>query len=49
MIAILAKFGIGLAALAAIVAWLNTEKILRDLSEIKAKLGINEEKKPSFF
>lgn len=38
-----------LTLLAAIAAWLNTQTILRDLSEIKAKLGIKEEKQSSFF
>jgi len=38
-----------LTLLAAIAAWLNTQTILRDLSEIKAKLGIKEEKRSSFF
>ena len=37
-----------LGALAAIASWLNTQAILRDLSEIKGKLGIKESKKPSF-
>ncbi|CAH0173237.1 hypothetical protein SRABI96_01247 [Peribacillus sp. Bi96] len=37
-----------LAIFASIAAWLNTQTIIRDLSEIKAKLGIKEEKKPSF-
>jgi len=38
-----------LTLLAAIAGWLNTQTILRDLSEIKAKLGIKEEKQSSFF
>jgi len=37
-----------LAVISSILAWLNTEKISRDLKDIKANLGINEEKKPSF-
>jgi len=49
MITILINFGLGLAALASIAAWLNTEKILRDLTEIKTKLGSNENTKPSIF
>ncbi|MBB2479293.1 MULTISPECIES: hypothetical protein [Heyndrickxia] len=37
-----------LAAIASIVACINTQAIVRDLSEIKEKLGIKEIKKPSF-
>ena len=37
-----------LAIFASIAAWLNTQIILRELSEIKAKLGIPEIKKSSF-
>lgn len=35
-------------ALAAIASWVNTQAIRRDLSLIKEKLGIKEERKPSF-
>jgi len=49
MLRVLIEIGVGLAALASIAAWLNTEKILRDLSEIKTKLGISENTKPSIF
>lgn len=37
-----------IAVFSSIVAWLNTQVILRDLSEIKTKLGIKEANKPSF-
>jgi len=37
-----------LAIFSSIAAWLNTQIILRELSEIKAKLGIAETKKSSF-
>ncbi|WP_157256183.1 hypothetical protein [Bacillus timonensis] len=37
-----------LAIFASIAAWINTQTIIRDLTEIKAKLGIKEDKKPSF-
>ncbi|MGC4377643.1 hypothetical protein WD019_11980 [Fictibacillus sp. Mic-4] len=34
--------------IASIAAWFNTQVILRELAEIKNKLGIKEEKNPSF-
>ena len=37
-----------LAIFASIAAWLNTQIILKELSEIKAKLGIAATKKSSF-
>ncbi|WNS79227.1 hypothetical protein RRU94_16865 [Domibacillus sp. DTU_2020_1001157_1_SI_ALB_TIR_016] len=37
-----------LGAFASIVACINTLTILKDLAEIKEKLDIKEEKKPSF-
>lgn len=37
-----------LAIFASIATWLNTQIILRELSEIKVKLGIAEIKKSSF-
>jgi hypothetical protein len=37
------------AFLAAIGAWLNTRIILKELSGIKANLGIKEERAPSVF
>lgn len=37
-----------LAIFASIAAWFNTQIIIRELSEIKAKLGITESKKSSF-
>lgn len=37
-----------LAIFASIAAWLNTQIIIRELSEIKTKLGISEIKKSSF-
>ena len=49
MESILIKIGIGLAVIASIAAWINTEKILRELSEIKSKLGIKEEMNNSIF
>lgn len=39
---------LGLGAIASIIALLNTQIILRDLSKIKTHLGIKEEKKSSF-
>ena len=38
-----------LGAFASIIAFLNTQKILIDLSKIKKQLGIKEVKKQSFF
>lgn len=38
-----------LAVFASIAAWINTQTIIKDLTEIKAKLGIKEIKKKSFF
>jgi len=37
-----------IGALAAILSWLNTQIIIRDLGEIKNNLGIKEHSKPSF-
>ena len=37
-----------LAVFSAVAAWLNTQTIIRELGEIKAKLGIEEKGKPSF-
>ena len=45
---ILITIALALAIFASIAAWLNTQIILRELSEIKAKLGISEIKKSSF-
>ncbi|MCI1760973.1 hypothetical protein [Heyndrickxia oleronia] len=36
------------AVFASIAAWLNTQIIVRELAEIKEKLGIKEHKKSSF-
>ncbi|MBU5213131.1 hypothetical protein M3685_11310 [Heyndrickxia oleronia] len=36
------------AVFASIAAWLNTQIIVRELAEIKEKLGIKEHKKRSF-
>ncbi|MDH5161855.1 hypothetical protein P5X88_12980 [Heyndrickxia oleronia] len=36
------------AVFASIAAWLNTQIIVRELAEIKEKLGIKEHQKPSF-
>ncbi|WP_162595852.1 hypothetical protein [Bacillus sp. CGMCC 1.16541] len=35
--------------LSSVAAWLNTQLIVRELSQIKTHLGIKEETKPSFF
>lgn len=40
---------LGIAALTAIGAWINTRIIMKDLIVIKARLGINNERKPSVF
>jgi hypothetical protein len=40
---------LGIAALTAIGAWINTRIIMKDLAVIKARLGINDERKPSVF
>lgn len=37
-----------LAVFGSIVTWMNTQLIIRDIAEIKKKLGIEEIKKPSF-
>jgi hypothetical protein len=39
---------LALAIFASIAAWVNTQTILRDLTEIKERLGIKEEKNQSF-
>lgn len=39
---------LALAVFASIAAWINTHTILKDLSEIKDQLGIQEKWKPSF-
>lgn len=44
----LITIGLVLAIFSSIAAWLNTQIILKYLSEIKAKLEIKENKKPSF-
>ncbi|MCP1122694.1 hypothetical protein NKR74_04950 [Bacillus sp. 3103sda1] len=48
LVNVLITFVLVLAVFASIAAWLNTQTILRDLTEIKTKLGIKEEKKPPF-
>jgi hypothetical protein len=40
---------LGIAALTGIGAWINTRIIMKDLAAIKARLGINDERKPSVF
>lgn len=40
--------GIIISIFASIAAWLNTEKIIRELSTIKHQLHIKDNKKPSF-
>ena len=40
---------LAVAFLAAIGAWLNTRIIIKDLANIKAHLGIKEERPPSVF
>jgi hypothetical protein len=39
---------LALIIFASIAAWVNTQTILRDLTEIKERLGIKEEKNQSF-
>lgn len=46
---ILIAIGLFVAVFASLAAWLNTQIILKELAEIKTKLGIKDEKKPSFF
>ncbi|WP_017379031.1 hypothetical protein [Paenisporosarcina sp. TG-14] len=48
LINVLITLGLVLAIFSSIAAWLNTQIILKELSEIKAKLEIKEDKKPSF-
>jgi hypothetical protein len=40
---------LGIAVLAGIGSWINTRMIIKDLAEIKARLGIKEERTPSVF
>jgi hypothetical protein len=44
---ILMTIGLFVAVFASVAALLNTQIIIREMSEIKAKLGINEIKKSS--
>jgi hypothetical protein len=39
----------GIAFLAGIGSWIKTRMIIKDLAEIKARLGIKEERTPSVF
>lgn len=48
MINIIITIVLVLGALAAIASWANTQIMIRDLSEIKEKLDIKEDTKPSF-
>jgi hypothetical protein len=45
---ILILLALALIIFASIAAWVNTQTILRDLTEIKERLGIKEEKNKSF-
>ena len=45
---IIVTIAIIFAVFASIAAWSNTQIILKELSEIKSKLGIKEERKTSF-
>jgi hypothetical protein len=45
---ILILLALALIIFASIAAWVNTQTILRDLTEIKERLGIKEEKNQSF-
>lgn len=47
LVNVLITIGLVLAIFSSIAAWLNTQIILKELSEIKAKLEIKEDKKPS--
>ncbi|MBD8067849.1 hypothetical protein [Bacillus sp. PS06] len=48
MMNVLIVIALGLAVFFSFVAWLNTQTIIRDLTEIKAKLGIVEGEKSTF-